>query len=171
LSAKLYIFRSTNFVYQTHLPTLLYETGAQLVTNFDLYITSTNRTATVYGSVAFSVSPGELFYVYASLGTSTFQQNGFTTTQNPYRVYCGSPEALISESNLADVPLEISRTNNQPRLSWPARRLQILPEYTAELPSSSWQLLTNPVFADAFGNWCSISSTSPASFYRLRIQP
>ena len=170
LSAQVYLFRSTNFIYDTYLPDLIYEKHAQVITNFSLKVACTNSGATLSNAISATVAPGETFYLYASLSVSVFEVGVSGRTTSPLQVSCLNPEGLVSESMRTDFPLSISNSANQIQVRWPETRRQCTPEWTPALPPQQWDPVTNPVVSNLSGNLLTLPATANAAFFRTRIQ-
>ena len=170
LEAQLYFFRSTNFIYLTHLPTLLYETGAQVITNRSFKVAYTNNGVLLSNVVAVSVAPGETFYLFASLNLSVFAQGAQCRTLTPYQVFCLNPEGLISESLRTDFPMSIEPGGSKLGIAWPATRRTCFPESCSTPNGGTWDSVTNAITTNKNGSLLSVPLSGNEQFFRLRIQ-
>jgi len=170
LRAELYFFRSTNFVYISHLPTLLYETDAQVITNCSFKVAVTNNNALLSNVVAVTAAPGETFFLYASLQLSVFAQGAQCGTLTPYQVFCLNPDGLISESLRGDFPMLARTSGNDLQISWQATRRECRPESASTLDHPLWQAVTNFISADQDRNVLTVPITGGEQFFRLKIQ-
>lgn len=170
LEAQLYFFKSTNFVYMTHLPTLLYQTGAKVITNVSFKVAYTNNNAVLSNVVAVSVAPGETFYLYASLYLSVFAQGAQCRTLAPYRVFCLNSDELISESLRTDFPISVQVAGNNLQLTWQATRRTSFPESCSTPDGPIWQAVTNLVTTNVTGSLLAVPLADGEQFFRLRIQ-
>jgi hypothetical protein len=170
LQAQLYFFRSTNFVYITHLPTLLYETGAQVITNRSFNVAYTNNGVSLSNVVAVPVAPGESFYLYASLSLSVFAQGAQCQSVVPYQVFCLNPEGLESESLRTDFPISVQTSGSDLRMAWQATRRACVPESSFTPTGGTWEPVTNAIAANKDGNVLAVPISSNEQFFRLRIQ-
>jgi hypothetical protein len=170
LEGQLYFFKSTNFVYQTHLPTLLYETGAQVITNRSFRVTYTNNNTLLSNVVAVSVVPGETFYLYASLYLTVFAQGAQCRTLTPYQVFCLNPDGLSSESLRTDFPISAQASGNDLQISWQATRRAFFPESSSTPAGGIWQAVTNTITSNKNGSLLTVPTAGGEQFFRLRIQ-
>jgi len=99
---------------------------------------------------------------------------GATGTDNRYGY--GEVNACLAlgalTTNLVNVALNLSRSNNQVIISWPATLSGfVLQARTSPDPTASgWRTVTNPVVVFQNQNTTTISSPAPNQFYRLNWQ-
>lgn len=169
LTAQIYFFRGTNFIYTTLLTDLIYERHAQVITNFSLRITCTNNGAALSNTISVPMAPGETVYLHATLSVLVHGAGVNGQSTSPLQVFCLNPEGLVSESMRTDVPLSLSKSFNQVRIRWPATRRQCIPEWTPALQSPQWEPLTNAVVSDTSGNLLVVPLSQNAGFFRTRV--
>ena len=167
LKAEVYFFKSDGFTFESHLPTLLYETQAKPITNFTLNIRSTNSGAHLSQTVSIPVVPNETIYLYANLYSSIFQVNGFTETVDGFKIICETPEKLMSESLALDQRLDIRASVESLTLTIPPSRRRAELQQVTGL-GQEWTTFQAVMQTNAFGIQVRIPNPPATKFWRVQ---
>lgn len=161
MTAMIYLFKSEGFVYQTHLPTLLYETQAKPITNFTLSVSKSATGST--NSATIQAQPGEIIYLFAQLSMSAQGAGRAVYADEGLRVTCKQADLLLSESLFAP-QLAFAKQSGKLNLWIPATRWPVSIESSTDL-GTDWSAV--PVITTTSGTSASLVIQGPQRFFRV----
>ncbi|HUS36326.1 MAG TPA: hypothetical protein VM680_13325 [Verrucomicrobiae bacterium] len=167
LTAQVYFFKKEGFSYITDIPTLIYETPAQPITNVSLRISSTNSGAILSSNITIPIQPGEIIYLFSQLDIWVHRANGYTDAPEGLDISTPQSHLVVSES-LAPDRLALARKADNWEFSIPPIRRPFRLQQSDNI-TTGWLPIGSVVLSNEFGFSFLFAPTNAQTFFRALL--